>query len=425
MTVPPGPAVLFYCLVMTSSGQAWSDMLARVVDGAHLTPGDRISGLVDEAVGPLGLTVQVLLADLAQRVLTPLAEDAGAPVNVVGTLAGHAYQVGEILAGTDGDGGRVLWVPIVGGSDRIGVLRVGLGAGVVDDPELRRRMWTLAGMLSYVVTVKLGHSDRLRRLRSPVPLSAASELLWQLLPPRTFATDRVVVSALLEPCERVAGDAYDYNIDQQVVDLAVFDATGHDIHACLTTSLAITGVRNARRAGETDVVAIAEWADELVAVQHGPPQFATAVLARLDTVSGVLEYLVAGHPPPLLVRAGQVVKELAAPPRPPLGVRHRREVPVVRREQLEPGDRVLMYTDGITEARDASGEFFGEQRLIELAERAAAAQLSAPETLRRLLDAVLDHQSGKLQDDASLLLVDWGTSAPDRLLPTLPDQPPA
>ncbi|GAA5126661.1 PP2C family protein-serine/threonine phosphatase [Pseudonocardia adelaidensis] len=398
-------------------------MLARVVDEAHLTSGDQLSALVDGAVRPLGLGADVLVADLAQRVLTPVGTTAVAPLNVVGTLAGHAYQMGEILAGTDHSDGVVLWTPIAGGGDRTGVLRVALGEGVVDDLELRQRLWTLAGLVNYIVTTKLAYSDRLRRLRSAVPLSAASELLWQLLPPRTFATDRVVVSALLEPCARVAGDAYDYNAEDQVVDLAVFDAAGHDINACLTTALAITGIRNGRRAGETDLVALAERADELIIAQHGPVQFATAVLTRLDTEAGILEYLIAGHPAPLLIRGGQVVKELPAPARAPLSVRvPRDEVPVVMREQLEPGDQVLMYTDGITEARDADGEFFGEKRLVEFAEHAAAAQLSAPETLRRLLEAVLDHQGGKLQDDASLLLVDWDRGAHARMFPGLAHQ---
>jgi hypothetical protein len=67
---------------------------------------------------------------------------------------------------------------------------------------------------------------------------------------------------------------------------------------------------------------------------------------------------------------------------------------VVAREQLEPGDRLLMYSDGITEARDEHGAFFGEDRLVELTEQAAAAEISAPETLRRLAVAVLDHQRG-------------------------------
>ena len=66
----------------------------------------------------------------------------------------------------------------------------------------------------------------------------------------------------------------------------MFDAVGHDLRAAMTTALAITGIRNARRGGESDLVAMAARADELVAAQPGPPQFATAVLARLDTEPG-------------------------------------------------------------------------------------------------------------------------------------------
>jgi serine phosphatase RsbU (regulator of sigma subunit) len=77
-----------------------------------------------------------------------------------------------------------------------------------------------------------------------------------------------------------------------------------------------------------------------------------------------------------------------------------------------------MYSDGITEARDSRGRFFGERRLVEFTEHAAAPQLSAPETLRRLTAAVLEHQDGQLQDDATLLLVEWSAGSHVRMLPT-------
>ena len=92
----------------------------------------------------------------------------------------------------------------------------------------------------------------------------------------------------------------------------------------------------------------------------------------------------------------------------------------VGHEQLEPGDRLLLYSDGVVEARTRSGEFFGEGRLVDFTRRAELAGLPAPETLRRLTAAVLAHQGGQLQDDATLVLVDWSANTRRRLFPTSP-----
>lgn len=77
------------------------------------------------------------------------------------------------------------------------------------------------------------------------------------------------------------------------------------------------------------------------------------------------------------------------------------------REQLEPGDRVLFYTDGITEARDDRGKEFGLHRLVDFVIRHNADGLPVPETLRRLVRSVMAYNSGRLQDDATVLLVEW------------------
>ncbi len=396
----------------------WEVVLTQIINESHALTGDQLSAMTDRAVRPLGLTAEVLAVDLAQQVLTPVQPRPGVPVAVEGTVAGRAYQFGEIFSGGEGRE-RVLWVPMVDGADRAGVLRIGLGVEA-DDDALRRRCWALSGLLGHILISKVPYSERLRWLRSGASLSASADLLWQLVPPRTFADDGLVVTALLEPWDHVAGDAYDYAVNAGDAFFAVFDGAGHDLQAGHDTSLAITAIRLARRQGVTDLAALAAHADELLAGEGERAQFVTAVLASLDTATGLLQYLLAGHPPPLLLRGRRSVKELAHPPRTPLGVQGpRSDQPIVGQEQLEPGDRLLLYSDGIVEARNAHGEFFGEDRLVDFTQRAELAGLPAPETLRRLTAAVLAHQGGRLQDDATLVLVDWSIDAHLRLFPRL------
>jgi hypothetical protein len=408
-------------VAVSRSSPEWAQVLAAVIDRAHLATGDEISAILDDVLAPLGMSADVLLVNLAQRSLLSVRPGEAHRADVDGTVAGRAFQHTACLEGVDDDGHRVLFVPSLDGTERVGVVSLALDDDVVDDDDFRDHCWSLAGLLGHVVMAKLAYSDRLRRLRCDGALGAATELLWQMVPPRTFATEEVVVTGLLEPWDQVAGDAYDYAVDSHVVDLAVYDGVGHDLAAGLATTLALTGVRNARRARPThtvDLVDLAAQADELLAAQPRPLRFVTTVLARLDTRSGALEYLVAGHPPPLLLRDGHIVKELDSSVGPPLGVPPRTGRRGTDHEQLEPGDRLLFYSDGVVEARDEHGEFFGVERLVDFTERAELSRLSAPETLRRLTAAILEHQGGRLQDDATLLMVDWSAGTHERLLPS-------
>jgi hypothetical protein len=404
--------------------EQWAEVVSELVHRSHVVVGDGIATMLDELVAPLGLRAEVLLVDLGQQVLTPLGPcEVGHPleehprtrsevVSVEGTVEGRAFQYGEVVEAHDGAGRRVLCAAILDGTERVGVLRLVLGDDVVDDVALRRWVMTLAGLAGHVVMGKLVYSDHLRRLRAPYGLSVASELLWQLVPPRTFATAEVVVAALLEPHDRVGGDAYDYAVDREALYVGVFDGIGHDLDAGVTTALAVNAIRHARRRGDRDLPALAAIADAQLRGHPGVIPFVTAVLARLETDTGRLEYLLAGHPAPLLLRGGHVVHRLDAALRPPLGVPGPLEA-TPGHVQLEPGDRLLFYSDGVVEARDEQGRFFGESRLVDLTERTEQSRVSAPETLRRLTASVLAHQAGRLQDDATLLMLDWvgGSSA--------------
>jgi serine phosphatase RsbU (regulator of sigma subunit) len=83
--------------------------------------------------------------------------------------------------------------------------------------------------------------------------------------------------------------------------------------------------------------------------------------------------------------------------------------PTAGQATLEGGDRLVHYTDGITQARDVDGRLFGEKRLVDFLEKEAMAHPPPAETVRRLVRAVLQHQEGILQDDATVLLARWAS----------------
>jgi Stage II sporulation protein E (SpoIIE) len=397
--------------------EPWHAAFSEIINGAHIASADDLVEVIDGAAARLGLSVRLYLVDLAQRQLNPVRAKAGPALNVDTTLAGRAFRLVEIIPAEDEQ--MTLWMPLLDGTERLGAVRLKLPCeSDPDDTWLRNQCWVLTGLIGHLVAGKLPCSDRFHLVRRTRPISMAAELLWHLLPPQTFACPQAVVTAVMEPYDQVGGDGYDYAVDADRAHLAVFDAVGHDLAAGLTTTLAIAATRNARRAGE-GLVTAAVRADEAIADQQGT-QFATALLADLELGTGRLRYLNAGHPAPLLLRHGKMVKTLHSPIRVPLGLGHLAPTaPQVGWEQLEPGDRLMLYTDGVTEARDAHGTQFGLDRLVDLAEQHHHDGLPAPETLRRIAHAVLAHQRGHLQDDATLLLFEWTATTATGLLPTI------
>ncbi|MFD1147295.1 PP2C family protein-serine/threonine phosphatase [Saccharothrix hoggarensis] len=405
---------------MTERARSWHGVFSRIVNEAHVVGPDEVAGLVNGATAPVGVTVRLHLVDLSQQRLHPVRPEDGPSLSVESSPVGRAFQQLELYV--EPGPPPVLWIPLLNGTERLGMAGMELPADAdPHDTWLREQCWVVVSLAAHLVMSKQNYGDLFHVVRRTKPLSVASELLWQLLPPQTFACDRMVVTAALEPYDQVGGDGYDYAVDGGDAHVAIFDSVGHDLHAGLTTTVALAATRNARRSG-LGLVEAARLADEAIAVRNGPDKltFATAVLARLDLDTGELHHLNAGHPPPVLLRDGKVVKLLEGPARIPLGLGHltRREAQVAT-ERLRPGDRVLFHTDGIVEARSPDGALFGLDRLVELTEVHEAAGLPAPETLRRIVHAVLEHQHGQLQDDATLLLLEWTTTGQIALFPTI------
>lgn len=169
----------------------------------------------------------------------------------------------------------------------------------------RRNAELLASLIAHLITAKMPYGDLLPRARRTRPMDPSGELLLSMLPPLTFSCHRMALSAVLEPCHEVGGDAYDYAVDASTARFMIYDAMGRGLQAALTTAAVLAAVRAARRAGG-GLSAMAGAADVTLAEQFTQLRFATAILGGLDVDSGVLRYVNAGHPPPILIRRGRV-----------------------------------------------------------------------------------------------------------------------
>ena len=378
-------------------------LLGSLIDRAHLMPPRLIGPLVAQEVAAVGgRDVAVYLQDFAHAVLRPLVGTGlvGSAEPIDGSPAGDAFRTDRRQEVGQPDGSVRLYLPMLDGSDRVGDLALTLDR--VDDTD-RRLAQRLAGLVADLVVTKSGYTDTFVQARMTAPMSLSAHLQWQMLPPLVMTTPDVALAGALEPAYDVGGDSFDYALDGHTLHLAVFDAMGHGLEAATMATVLIAAYRHGRINGNplTDIYA------EMDGVLAGsyPGRFATAQLGRLDTTTGVLTWINAGHPAALLVRGKRVIGELTGPITRPVGLGAAEAQ--VSSTQLQPGDRMLFFTDGVVEERMADGDQFGEQRLREFVETSADLGLPPAETVRLLSHALLKGRGGRTSDDASLLMVEW------------------
>jgi hypothetical protein len=413
------------------------EILARLLARSHLLEPGMVAGAIAEAARPLGVqAVRIYLSDLQQRSLRLLPGGDGQPsdsLSINTTVAGRAYRsirLQESPVGRD-EAMRRLWIPLVDGTERLGVLELEVADA---SPAKLAGYVALASLAGLMIVSKASYSDTYAETRRTQEMALQAEMVWAFLPPRTFATDRILVAASLEPAYAVGGDAFDYSLlGDNDLHFSIFDGAGHDLAAGLMASVAMASCRSTRRSGGT-LTEMVSHADHAIAAQFGGNRFVTALLCHLDVGTGVFTWVPCGHPPPLLIRRNKVVKELDRRQRLPLGMSeveeiYRRsqraagEIPAdsaaaleevegsaaipLHTERLEAGDRILLYTDGITDGRAADGSPFGVERLIDFIIRHSHDGTPAPEMIRRLHHAISDYQHGRLVDDATIVMLEW------------------
>lgn len=351
-------------------------------------------------------TCAVFLADYDLQTLREIVEITDPPRTwpISDTLEGQAFLSQQPVVDTR-DGQVVVAVPVSVRNERLGVLSVTIDGGA--DSRIVSGLQQAAVLLGYVIPTMARYTDVVERARRDRPLELPAEIQWAALPVRAYEGTEFAVAGQLVPAYEVGGDLFDYAVEEHALHVTVLDAMGHGLRASLLGTLAVNALRNARRTG-LDLTHQLSMADRAIFGQFGGDQFVTALSLEIDLTSGDVLLSNAGHPEGHLLRGGSVLP-FTAEPQLPLGM-FEKSVYVAGRQRLEPGDRLVLISDGVLEATDAAGVEFGEERLHGAL--LATAHLPSGEVPRALVRLVQEWQGLDLRDDATIVCLDWRGPAP-------------
>jgi len=380
------------------------------------SPVEAIDVMADGLADLTGATyVEFLITNVTHRAVVRFAgsdanaarvqqQDGKVPVVPLrGTVYDQVLRRQRIVRLDEGGGERVL-VPVTETGDALGVIDLHLPREA--DAQVFADIAAVAEALARIVIASRRHSDLMDWAQDTSPFSLAAEIQRRLLPGSyTCETDRFTVAGWLEPANAVGGDTFDYSLNRDTLHLSVTDAVGNDVNAALLASVLLGSLRNSRRRG-ADLATQARTANDALAAHAHVGQFVTGQLARVDLHTGAMTVVNAGHPFPFRVRDGRV-EEVELDVDMPFGLCPGRDLSS-RRLQLEPGDRIVLVTDGMLE-RNA-------EDLDLPAMLSGSAGAHPRELVYELAETVLGATGGDLNDDATVLCLDWrgGPDEPDR-----------
>jgi serine phosphatase RsbU (regulator of sigma subunit) len=245
-----------------------------------------------------------------------------------------------------------------------------------------------------------------QRQRLEQELSIAREIQQALLPRGFRDFPHLAVSGVNTPCHAVGGDYFDvFPIGDDRTAFVIADVAGKGIGAALLTTMlqgALTGLTLG-----ADPVRVFHHINDFLCTHADVGRYATMFFGIIDR-EGKLDYLNAGHPSPLLLRRG-TVSEIFTQGSFPVGLIPEAQYAAVR-ENLEPGDTLVLFSDGVTEAADLQEQMYGVPRLAEV----LAGQHDAPleQLQKRVVDSVENFARGASQaDDITLLLIRYRAAA--------------
>ena len=273
----------------------------------------------------------------------------------------------------------------------------------------------VAGAALVIMSVYLSFSSRRftirqgelmqKNLTTETELKVAKDIQEGILSADFPDNDSYAVYANMTAATEVGGDFYDYfPIDETHLAVVIGDVSGHGMAAAMFMTLSKTLIQvYARMNNATDKTF--ELTNRYLQRSNPAKFFVTSWIGILDLTTGTLSYTNAGHNFPVLIRKGSEPEFLSDKPNFVLGrrrlVRYRE-----KRTKLKPGDKLVLYTDGVTEAQDAAEEFFGDDRLLSVIAREK--EHDQQEIVTAIRQAVNDFENGKDHyDDATILALSF------------------
>jgi sigma-B regulation protein RsbU (phosphoserine phosphatase) len=232
-------------------------------------------------------------------------------------------------------------------------------------------------------------------------LSIARQIQSSILPGSMPSVAGLSVAARYQPMTAVAGDFYEFlEVGERRLGVLVADVSGHGVPAALIASMVKVAIA-AQKPQADRPAAVLTGMNETLKGQLGG-RYVTAAYLFLDREAGTMRYSAAGHPPLLRWRPDGATHELEENGL-PLGLMDVADYRQLE-QPLQVGDRFLLYTDGLMDATNAAGEFFGLERVK--AAVAASAGLSTESVAELILEKTRGWANGAAADDLTLVLVD-------------------
>jgi phosphoserine phosphatase RsbU/P len=230
----------------------------------------------------------------------------------------------------------------------------------------------------------------------------AAEVQRLFLPSGKPAIPGLQIAGMMQPARGVGGDYYDYiSVDAHTTQIVIADVAGKGVPAALLMSATAAALRN-EAYHDRNMLQLVERLNTEIGAVSNPEQYVTLLVAEIDSNNRIVRYVNCGHNPALLFQASTGTVTHLNSSCPPIGL-SATEICQLSSADILPGDMMVFYTDGVTEAENQLGEEFGLQRLSEVVREGSS--LTANDLMIDIYNSAAEFCGENFNDDATILVV--------------------